>query len=213
MAIEKKWEAIPARAFTANGGGTPANKGLVTLASTIDFRVKQQIVITAIGLDSLELEVKRIESENTMYVGVPGGIDLRADLTAFTVSAGSQIFALAQPRPSIPDKEYQRAMFEEEPVVAQRSILVDDFGDKYNKDNRFPVDAEVTVDNLLLLDKPYDSGTETYPSSTQEVVTTFLGGLGGTPVQRVTLNYSDSTKNNLTDFQRETWNGSSWVIG
>jgi hypothetical protein len=66
---------------------------------------------------------------------------------------------------------------------------------------------------IQLLTLPYDAGVETYPTPTQEIVSTFLGGLAGTPVQRVTLNYSDSTKENLTDFQREFWNGSSWIVG
>ena len=139
MSYEKRWAAIPSRALTANG----TQDGKVTLASTIEFRVKQQVILTANSLVSLELEVKRVDSDLVMYVGRRGeAITDRTDISAYLTSDGAAIFALEQPRPSIPDKDYNRAMFEEEPVNAQRSILVDDFGNKYNKDNPVPVDIK-----------------------------------------------------------------------
>lgn len=74
-------------------------------------------------------------------------------------------------------------------------------------------DGSINTDQIQLLNKDYDAGTQAYPSGTQEVIVTYSGGLSGTPVQRVTLNYADPNKENLLNFQRETWNGSSWVIG
>ena len=73
--------------------------------------------------------------------------------------------------------------------------------------------SQIPVNTIKLFDKMYDSGIQTYPTSVQEVITTYLGGLLGTPVQRVTITYSDSTKNDLINFQREYWNGLTWVIG
>lgn len=90
----------------------------------------------------------------------------------------------------------------EEQADAKRVLIVDENGNPQNASS-----------SIQILDKPYDAGTQTYPTSTQEVVTTFLGGLLGTPVQRVTLNYSDATKENLLNWQREFWNGSGWLIG
>jgi hypothetical protein len=210
MAIEKSWEAIPSRVFTSDGGTAPANAGLVTLATTIDFRVKQQVVVTANALLSLELEVKQVISDTQMYVGSPGNIANRQDLTGYTVAANAAIFAVQQPRPSIPEKEYSRAEFEEEPVVAKRSFLVDDYGNPYNSENPFPVTQD--SDGILLFNLPYDSGQTTYPSSTQTVYTTYKGGFSGTPVQQVTLNFTDATQNNLLNWQRANWNGSAWIV-
>lgn len=44
---------------------------------------------------------------------------------------------------------------------------------------------------------PFDAITITYPSGTQEVYKSRVGGVGGTVQQTATLNYSDSTKANL----------------
>jgi hypothetical protein len=208
---EKWWDAIAPRFFAANGGTTSAgNSGLITLSSTIDYRVKQQVIVLATGQLSLELEVKQVDSETTMWVGPPGNINLRQDLTNYTTANSAQIFANTQPRPAIPEKDYQRAMFEEDPVNARRSILVDDFGDKYNSSNPFPVTSD--NDGILLFNLPYDSGQTTYPSSTQTVYTTYVGGFSGTPVQQVTLNFTDATQNNLLNWQRANWNGTEWIV-
>lgn len=44
---------------------------------------------------------------------------------------------------------------------------------------------------------PYDAITVTYPSATQEVYTSRTGGISGTSVQVLTVNYTDATKANL----------------
>lgn len=210
MAREKWWDSIPVQSFTSDG----TSDGLVTVNSAIEYHVKQNVIVKGNALPDLLLTVKRVLTENTLVVGTSGtGINIFEDISLYTVSANASIEAPSQNRPSIDQKEFTRAVFAEEPATAWRTLQVDQLGNPINKDNRFPVDAEVTVDTLQLLDKAYDSGTETYPSSTQEIVTTLIGGLSGTPVQRVTLNYTDSTKNNLMNFQRENWNGSSWVVG
>jgi hypothetical protein len=41
---------------------------------------------------------------------------------------------------------------------------------------------------------PFDSITATYPSSTQEVYQSRLGGISGTIQQTLTVNYTDSSK-------------------
>lgn len=44
---------------------------------------------------------------------------------------------------------------------------------------------------------PYDAVNELYPSPTQEVFEFRQGGIGGTIVQTITINYTDATKENL----------------
>ena len=90
---------------------------------------------------------------------------------------------------------------------------MDEYGNPYTAENPVPVNAEITVDTIQLLNKPYDTGEVTYPLTTQEVYTTYIGGYSGTPVQQITVNYTDSTKNSLLNWQRADWNGSMWVVG
>lgn len=134
--LEKRFIAVPPQLFTADGNVN----GQVEVADTSLFKVKQQVVVTAAGQINLELEIKRIDSPTTMYVGPKtGNIDSRIDLTGYTVTATAFIFANEQKRPSIPSEEFNRAVYEEEPVVAVRTILVDKLGDKYSINNPLPV--------------------------------------------------------------------------
>lgn len=49
---------------------------------------------------------------------------------------------------------------------------------------------------------PYDAITVTYPSATQEVYVSRTGGVSGTVVQTVTVNYTDGTKSFILDAAR-----------
>lgn len=62
--------------------------------------------------------------------------------------------------------------------------------------NRFPVDASVS--SGLLSGISFDAVVVSYPSSTQEVYVFKTGGVSGTTVSTVTVDYTDSTKNNLS---------------
>lgn len=54
-----------------------------------------------------------------------------------------------------------------------------------------------TVLGSSLVSVAYDAFTVTYPSATQEVYAFRTGGIAGTIVRTVTINYTDSTKNNI----------------
>lgn len=135
MAIEKKWEAIPPRLFTFNGG----TKGEIVIASTIDFKVKQKVIIKGSTLPGEQLEVKRVISEMVMLVGPVGSINARADISAYTLALGSTVEALEQDRANIPYQEHENAVYAEEPIVAKRQILVDRLGRYFSVDNPIPV--------------------------------------------------------------------------
>src|SRR5690606_32640412 len=97
------------------------------------FKVKQQIIIKSNTQGpTTDLEVKRITDVNTIEIGPKGKIDARTDLSMFTVADAAQIFANEQHRPSIPQEEIIRAVYEEEPVVAYRVIGVDQNGNTVN---------------------------------------------------------------------------------
>lgn len=134
--LEKRLAAVTPQLFIANGGAD----GKITVADSSLFKVKQQVTLTASTLQPLDLEVKRVTDSNTIYVGpIKGNIDTRENITIYTIALGSIIFANEQKRPSIPQEEIIRATYEEEPTVAERVILVDKFGNKYEPSNPFPV--------------------------------------------------------------------------
>jgi hypothetical protein len=119
--IERKWAA--ANAILTSLGTTA---GTIAVDTTFGFRVKATVRLSNPPLPDLTLEVKRVVSETIMELGPKGNIDLRADLSLYGV--GSTVFAPLQFRNDIPLKDIERAVYEEEPVVAIRVTQVDRMG-------------------------------------------------------------------------------------
>lgn len=136
MFIEKKLLKVLPRFFTANGTA----EGLVTVSDVSGFFVKQQVSIQATGRETLFLEIKRVISNTQFYVGPKGNINNRTDLSAYLLSNMPNIQASEQDRPTITLQDHERAVYVEEPVVAKRSILVDELGRYYNDNNPLPVE-------------------------------------------------------------------------
>ena len=125
MAIERLWEEIPARPLTVDG---QAN-GLITLASTINFRVNQKVKLTSTSQPALVLVVKRVVSSTQMILGPDDkNIKSSANLSLYTVAAISVVSAVEQNKTSIPEKDQLQMTLEREPVNARRVFQVDDFG-------------------------------------------------------------------------------------
>lgn len=132
--IEKFYRAISAIALTASG----TTNGKLTLASTLGFKVKMRVLLEDPVQEDIGLEVKRVNSETELEVGVIGAkITDRTDVSAY--SATSTLRSALQKRPDIPLQEIERAVFEEEPTVALRVKPVDPFGDCFTTKNPFPV--------------------------------------------------------------------------
>lgn len=58
------------------------------------------------------------------------------------------------------------------------------------------------VSSISMFTKPYDAITVTYPSGTQEIYVTHTGGTGGTIIETVTVNYTDTSKNFILNAAR-----------
>lgn len=139
---EKRLKAVPPQLFTTDG---TAN-GKITVADSSLFKVKQEVSVVRTSTQPMLLEIKRIDDINTIYLGpLSQTIDKRQDMSAYTVAAGSNISAIEQKRPSIPSEEVNRAVYEEEPAVALRTILVDSLGNKIDNNNPLPVQVDTTV--------------------------------------------------------------------
>ena len=202
---EKRFSAVSPQSFVADG---TAN-GIITIANATLFKVKQEVRVSATSLPQLELEVKSVLSITQLVVGPRGGnINNTINISAYTVSGGATVDAPTQKRPSIDYSELMRAVYDEEPTVALRNILVDKLGNKIdttvdtNGVNRLAVDSQVNVSSVQLFTKPYDAIDALYPSSTQEVYKTYTGGISGTLQETVTVNYTDSTKNFIANVAR-----------
>lgn len=173
MAIERWWKAIPAQSLTQNGN----TGGDVYIADACLFYVKQQVVLSAVGQPDLTCEVKRICGPTRLMVGEKGkGIKNNIDISAYTIAGSATIRAAEQGRPPIKPQDIDRATYEEEPTMARRVFNVDRCGNPYTKDNPFPVDAEINVDNVEInIDLPDSEGLTVLniPNKTTEVSFTF----------------------------------------
>jgi len=141
MAFEKRWATISPQVFVNDG---QAN-GQIELADTVFFKVKQKVIITAVGEPNLEVEVKAVISDKILFVGRYGSINFRSDLSLYTVAKSSKIFAEEQPRSGITAEEIRRARFDEEPTNADRSVLVDKYGRYFDDLNPVPVDGTISI--------------------------------------------------------------------
>lgn len=140
MAVEKRWLAVGPIALTAPG----QTDGRVTVATSLGFKVKMVVRLSDTVLPALSLEVKRVISSTQLELGPIGTpITTRSDLSSY--SATSSLFAQEQPRNSIPLQEIDRAIYEEEPTVAERVTLIDPYGDFYTNSNPLPINASISV--------------------------------------------------------------------
>lgn len=139
--LEKRFPAVLPQSFTSDG----TVYGIITIADTRVFKVKQVVQLTANTLPNLDnIEVKQVIDKTHLMVGPKGGsIIAYTDVSAYTVAKSAAISANIQDRPSIAMDYHERANYEEEPTVADRVILVDELGDKYNDDNPLPVIAKI----------------------------------------------------------------------
>ena len=123
MALEKRWLAVPEQTTTLQG----EDCGVLQVENANLFRVKQ-IVRLNDGTSIRLFQVKRVNSANELELGgVATGINDRSDLTSFP--PGSLLSADEQERTRIAVDDTQRAVYEEDPVVALRTIAVDRNGD------------------------------------------------------------------------------------
>lgn len=145
--FEKRFIAVPPQPLTANGGAD----GSISIADTSLFKVQQKVIITATGQSNLALEVKKILSSTLMFVGpIVGNFTTSTNLSAYTTANSASISANEQTRPVIANEVADRAIYECEPVVARRMVLVDKFGNKFDADNPLPTSAVVNLGDITI---------------------------------------------------------------
>lgn len=114
--------------------------GKIVVSDIERLHTKQEVVISKAGEPVLKAEVKRILSDTEFYVGPLNQPIQRyfkhSELIAYD---GGTITMSEQNRNPIASEYVLRAVYEEEPAVALRNLLVDSYGQYYNDKNPFPV--------------------------------------------------------------------------
>lgn len=119
------------------------------------FRVGQIVFMQSSTQQLAEFKVNRILGKTVLLLGrINLPVKDRVDLSGFKVIDGTTIGAREQLRPNIPSQEISRYTYEEEPVSAQRSILVDKNGERIAEENPLPVNS---VGDKGLVPATYDS--------------------------------------------------------
>lgn len=149
MQMEKSWEAV-LQQFTANG----TQDGIITVADASGFFTKQQVTLTSSTQPPLTLEVK-IVTPTTIQVGqIDKGINSFSDVTAYLVADSAQIFQPQQQKRLIKPDEVLQAVYQKDPAVALRNLLVNKFGLPVDTvagpdgRTRLQVDAQVTIEDI-----------------------------------------------------------------
>lgn len=164
MATERRLEAIPPQSILSNG----SDVGRFAVPDASLFKVKQLVKVFS-DVDSPATFQVKLVIPGFIYLGAQKtAIDRYSDLSQYTTANNTKVSAEEQERPPIIPDAYNRAMYEEEPVVAKRSILVDKYGRKIDESNPLPTTATISGDvtigtdgfNLTNPDSMLSTGSE-----------------------------------------------------
>jgi len=204
MSTERRWDAYSTTPLTADG----TLNGIISVADTFGLYTKMAVSLASNTQPKTTFQVKAVLSPTQVQLGLPStDLNQFSDLTAFTVADSADLTAPRQNIPVIKPDDIQNAVYAREPIVGLRQAQVDKYGryiDSTVGDDgkvRLSTDSEVNVEvnSVSLFSKPYDAVVVTYPTSTQEQYQSKVGGVSGTNVQLVTVNYSDASKNLITN--------------
>jgi hypothetical protein len=223
VSFENKLAAVPPQAFTADG----TSLGVVTVASTCGFYIKQYVNLNSNSLPEAAFQVKNILSQTQLVLG-PNNNNLKAspknvsDLTAYTIAEDATISAPEQNNFPIPEADHYNAVYLPAPVSADRGILVDCYGNAFDDNNPFPVAIEgsLSISDVHILgpsptnnelvvnpDGSINVVVENTPSSTSTVINTYnelLAVASGSTVTIVSYTVPASTQ---AVFQRAAFSG------
>jgi hypothetical protein len=178
MAFENKLAAVSPQAFTADG----TSLGIVTIADTTGFYIKQKVNLQSDSLQQTLLQVKNVLSSTQLIIG-PNNNSLTAspknytDLSAFTVADNATISAPEQNNFPIPADDHYNSVYLPAPVAADRIVNVDPHGNFYNYANTYPI-------NIIPQSQiPFSLGALMFPA----LISNLLTGLTYDEVQSDTV--------------------------
>src|SRR5271165_3913296 len=131
MAFEKSWANVPPIPLTVDG----SSLGVIQVADTAGFKVKGLANLANNTGLTMVVQVNQVISPTTMIVGKPGSSPSAiqgglasgsiVDVSAFTVATSSTIGFAMQPKNKIKPDDIEQAVYESDPAVAIRNVLVD----------------------------------------------------------------------------------------
>jgi hypothetical protein len=219
MAIEKKWTAVPPQLFLFDG----SSLGLIKISNTSGFKVKQKAVISATALPNLIVQIKRVVDQNTLWVGpVPDSKDpktlaltARADISIYTVAAGSFIFAEEQDKNDIKLDDIDKAVYEQEPTVAIRTLGVDKNGQPYDSNNPIPVQVLNPTPPVTTTFKTIFNQISSVPASISTLINSYTVPVGKTAkLEKIDISGSNISQydlliNSILKARKRTYFGAS----
>jgi hypothetical protein len=140
MAMERKLTTVAPVLFTADG----TQFGLVTVADTIGFYVKGYAFISSDAQPVTQVQIQVVLSSTQMVVGKVGttpAVNNFVNISAYTVADGASIGFPEQDKNKIKPDDIQQAIYAADPIVADRVIQVDPYGNFYTEDNPLPTTA------------------------------------------------------------------------
>lgn len=153
-AIEKSWPAVPPQLLTVDG----TSLGVIVVANSSGFKVKQQIVVVATGQPDIIVKILRFTSKTSFYVGPvnpkAGGGNTRVDLSLYTVTAGAYVYAQEQPKVTVKPEDIMQAVYRQEPGTTIGVEIDDQWGNPIDSvigsdgKNRLAVDTTIQVESI-----------------------------------------------------------------
>jgi hypothetical protein len=169
VALEKRWEQVSAN-FTADG----TSDGIVPVADASGFFAKQKVTVKSDTQQPIFLEVKRVYPTKVVVGLDDKGIDHKQNMSAYLVVDNANIFAAEQTKTKLQPDEIFNAVYERDPAVALRGLLVDSFGNVYKVTNPFPVSVGDGEDQLEVNDDgSINVNIVNSPVSNENIVTEF----------------------------------------
>jgi len=130
MASEKNWAHTIISPVSISGA-------VITMPTVYGLKVKRNVTLSKLGVVSRVFQVKRVVNENTIWVGEVG--TPITQLKEVDEYDGGVLSSGEDARNTIGSTPIIRAVYEEEPTVALRTIGVDWLGELYSEKNPFPV--------------------------------------------------------------------------
>lgn len=141
--FEKRWATVPVQLLTANGTAD----GQLQIPDAWKLRVGQTVLVKSNTQPTVRAKVKSVISKALFIVGVmDDDLDTVVDVSAFLMSDGASISNLDanQVRSTIAPEDFMRAVYEEGPVVAIRSVLVNRGGNFLGSDADSPLYVQLS---------------------------------------------------------------------
>lgn len=191
MAFERMWDAIAPTLFTADG----SVYGIVTVASTVGFKVGAAVAISATGVSPLNAQVIRILSYTQLVVGpnasIPG---TKSDLSLYLVALGASINQPEQTKREVGVNDKLNATYDGEPTAAWRTVFVDPLGKYYGTANPLPVqlsDGAISIQTLNAELNVQLNAQDNFPKAGDVHSSVRIGGpsvVGGSQINEAVVN-------------------------